>query len=138
MQHLITDEIWAILGPMVEGCRSKRGLEPEMTDPNVLLRQPYWGQTGVPWRDIPAEFGAWNVVYNRHWRWIHSGRLKKLFDPISERDECEDTRWLMIDSTGVRAQQHPAGRGAKRGWRGAGRPPIAGRVHDEVDRRRLR
>ena len=26
-------------------------------------------RTGVPWRDLPGEFGDWNVVYQRFRRW---------------------------------------------------------------------
>lgn len=57
MRYLITDEIWAVLGPMVERCRSKLGPEPELPDRIFFEAVLYWARTGVPWRDLPAEFG---------------------------------------------------------------------------------
>jgi putative transposase len=29
----------------------------------------YVARTGIPWRDLPAEFGQWDAVYNRFRRW---------------------------------------------------------------------
>ena len=75
----------------------------------------YWARTGVPWRDLPGEFGAWDAVYNRLRRWIHSVRLKRLFELMAEQSECEGPRRLMIDSTIVRAHQHAAGAAKKKG-----------------------
>ena len=75
----------------------------------------YWARKRVPWRDLPAEFGAWDAVYNWLRRWLDLGRLKRLLDLTTDRSECEDARRLMIDSTVVRAHQHAAG-----AWRGRG------------------
>ena len=128
MRRIITDEIWAVLGPMVEECRSPLGPEPELPDRLFFEAVFYWARTGIPWRDLPGEFGAWDAVYNRLRRWIHSGRLKKLFEQMAARPECEGPRRLMIDSTIVRAHQHsagaPKGKGAPRRRRSAA--PAAG------------
>lgn len=125
MRHVITDEIWEVFGPMVERCRSPLGPEPELADRMFFEAVLYWARTGVPWRDLPGEFGAWDAVYNRLRRWIHSGRLKRLFEAMTERPECEGLRRVMIDSTIVRAHQHAAGarkeRGAPRPRRSAAR-----------------
>jgi putative transposase len=130
MRRIITDEIWAVFGPMVEECRSPLGPEPELPDRLFFEAVLYWARTGIPWRDLPSEFGAWGAVYNRLRRWIHSGRLKKLFERMAARPECEGPRRLMIDSTIVRAHQHASGaareRGAPRRRRSAA-PAVASR-----------
>ena len=126
MRYLITDEIWAVFGPMVKDRRSKLGPEPELSDRMFFEAVLYRARTGVPRRDLPAEFGAWDAVYNRLRRRIHSGRLEKLFERTAERTECEDARRLMIDSTVVRAHQHAAGVGRERG--GPRRRRSAGRA----------
>jgi transposase len=115
MRRIITDEIWDVLGPMVELCGSPLGPEPELPDRMFFEAVLYRARTGIPWRDLPGEFGAWDAVYNRLRRWIHSGRLKRLFDLMAEQSECEGPRRLMIDSTIVRAHQHAAGAARKRG-----------------------
>jgi putative transposase len=128
MRHIISDEIWEVLGPMVERCGSPLGPEPDLPDRMFFEAVLYRARTGIPWRDLPGEFGAWDAVYNRLRRWIHSGRLKRLFDLMAERPECEGPRRLMIDSTVVRAHQHAAGaargKGAARRRRSAA--PVAG------------
>ena len=115
MRRIITDEIWAVLGPMVRECRAPLGPEPELPDRMFFEAVLDWARTGIPWRDLPGEFGAWDAVYNRLRRWVHSGRLKRLFERMAERPECEAPRRLMIDSTIVRAHQHAAGARRKRG-----------------------
>ena len=115
MRHIITDAIWDVLGPLVERCGSPLGPEPELPDRMFFEAVLYRARTGIPWRDLPGEFGAWDAVYNRLRRWIHSGRLKRLFELMAERPECEGPRRLMIDSTIVRAHQHSAGAPKKKG-----------------------
>jgi transposase len=36
-------------------------------------------RTGCPWRDIPAECGYWQVVYNRFNRWCKTGVWERVF-----------------------------------------------------------
>jgi transposase len=35
-------------------------------------------RTGVPWRDLPKEFGQWNSVYTRFRRWTRSGLWQRM------------------------------------------------------------
>jgi len=114
MRYAITDEIWAIFGPMVERCTSPLGPEPDLPDRMFFEAILYWARTGCPWRDLPGDFGGWSAVYNRFRRWIASGRLAELFELMAAQPDCEDVRRVMIDSTIVRAHQHSAG-AAKKG-----------------------
>jgi transposase len=75
----------------------------------------YWARTGVPWRDLPSDFGEWSAVYKRLRRWIDSGRLERLFRLMAARPACAGTLRVMIDSTIVRAHQHAAGAARRRG-----------------------
>jgi len=115
MRYLITDEIWDRFGPMVEQCCSPLGPEPELSERMFFEAILYWARTGIPWRDLPGEFGSWDAVYNRLRRWIGSGRLNKLFALMATQPECEGLRQVMIDSTIVRAHQHSAGARRKKG-----------------------
>src|SRR3954468_8946921 len=138
MPYAITDEIWAVVGPMVDRCKSRLGPAPDLPDRMFVEAVLYWARTGVPWRDLPSDFGDWSAVYNRLRRWIASGRLEKLFKEMAAQPACEGTVRVMIDSTIVRAHQHSAGASKKRRCGGPGDRSKSGRPVDEGHRRRHR
>ena len=115
---MITDGLWAAMEPLVnQAKRHKGGQPPVLPDRMFFEATLYIARTGIPLRDLPGEFGAWDAVYNRLRRWIHSGRLEGLFKEMSAQPACEGTVRVMIDSTVVRAHQHAAGAVKKKlGW----------------------
>lgn len=66
----------------------------------------WWLRTGVPWRDLPAEFGPWQTVFNRFNRRSASGKWARLLAVLQTDIEPE---WHSLDSTINRAHQHAAG-----------------------------
>jgi len=66
----------------------------------------YRYRTGVPWRDLPARFGDWNIVYQRFNRWAKSGVFDRIFKLLASD---VDNEYMMIDASIVRAHQHSAG-----------------------------
>ena len=74
----------------------------------------YIARTGCPWRDLPAPFGAWDAVYNRFRRWVANGRLRKLFEALTEHPELGEIPRLFVDSTVLRAHAHAAGAARKK------------------------
>jgi putative transposase len=127
MRYLITDELWTVLGPVVTAAKRNRcGQKPRLTDRLFFEALLYVARTGVPWRDLPGDFGAWDAVYNRFRRWISSGSLPRLFELLTADPQLGEVRRVLIDSTIVRAHQHAAGARRKkggrrrRGWAAAG------------------
>ena len=121
MRYMLTDELWAVMGPLVERAkRHKAGQKPETPDRVFFEAVLYWARTGVPWRDLPAEFGSWDAVYNRLGRWVRSGSLKALFELLTAEPGLGEVRRVLLDSTIVRAHQHAAG--ARRKKKRSGRP----------------
>jgi transposase len=121
MRYMLTDELWAIMGPLVtQAKRHRGGQKPEVPDRVFFEAVLYWARTGVPWRDLPSEFGEWDAVYNRLRRWVYSGSLKALFELLTADPELGEVRRVLIDSTTVRAHQHAAG--ARRKKKRSGRP----------------
>ncbi|SEC36263.1 Transposase [Streptomyces sp. 3213] len=53
----------------------------------ILFRQ----RTGAPWRDLPARFGRWKTVYERHRRWSADGTWDKLFAAVLADADAEAT-----------------------------------------------
>jgi putative transposase len=126
MRYVLTDELWAVMGPLVARARRhKGGQKPEVPDRVFFEAIPYWARTGVPWRDLPSEFGEWDAVYNRLRRWVHSGSLRALFELLTADPELGEVRRALIDSTTVRAHQHAAGARRKKKTRPAS---VTGRV----------
>jgi putative transposase len=80
--------------------------EPGADDRNFIEAVLYWRRTGVPWRDLPEEFGPWKTVFNRFDRWWKNGKWKRLFDAV--KTDVDD-EWHALDSTINRAHQHSAG-----------------------------
>lgn len=127
MRYLLTDELWRLMEPLVE--ESKRytgGQRPKLPERMFFEALLYIGRTGIPWRDLPAEFGSWDAVYNRFRRWIHSGSLAKLFELLTDNPAFDEMKRVLVDSTVVRAHRHAAGALQKKGpllskrWGGAG------------------
>ncbi len=79
---------------------------PGRDDRNFLEAVFWWARTGVPWRDLPADFGSWKTVFNRFDRCAKSGKFERLFMAI--KLDCDD-EWHSLDSTINRAHQHAAG-----------------------------
>lgn len=81
--------------------RAKQGVgRPGNDDRNFIEAVLWWRRTGVPWRDLPTEFGSWKTVFNRFDRWAKRGRWNHLFDALqSDRDD----EWHSLDSTVNRA-----------------------------------
>src|SRR5262249_32067720 len=77
----------------------------------------YIGRTGIPWRDLPGEFGAWDAVYNRFRRWVASGSLAKLFELLTEEPAFAEVKGILVDSTTSRAHRHAGGAPIKKGGR---------------------
>jgi transposase len=119
VRYLITDDLWTTLGPVVEQAkRYKCGRPPAVPDRMFFEALLYWARTGIPWRDLPDVFGAWDAVYNRFRRWAASGSLKTLFELLTANPAFGEIRRVLIDSTIVRAHPHAAG--ARRRAKGIG------------------
>jgi len=90
-------------------------------------------RTGVPWRDLPAEFGAWKNIHTRFSRWATQGVWENLFKALVDDP---DNEYAMIDATIVRAHQHSAGARKKTGVNqaiGRSRGGLTTKIHMIVD-----
>ena len=118
MRYMITDELWSVMGPCVERAkRYKCGQPPVLPERLFFEAVLYLGRTGVPWRDLPGEFGRWDAVYNRFRRWIASGSLIRLFELLTDAPAFGEVKRVLIDASNVRAHRHAAGASKKKGRR---------------------
>ena len=81
-------------------------------DHRQVLNGVFWRtRSGSPWRDLPAEYGHWKTVYNRHRRWSADGTWAGILDELrADADAGQGAGWMVgVDSGVVRAHQHAAG-----------------------------
>jgi transposase len=121
MRYMLTDALWAAMEPCVrQAKRHKGGQPPDLPDCGFFEALLYLARTGVPWRDLPGEFGRWDAVYNRFRRWVASGALGRLFEALTADPAFGEVRRVLIDSTIVRAHEHAAGARRKKKRSGPG------------------
>jgi transposase len=116
---LLTDAAWQELAVILEKVKHKAGSPPRQSDRMFIEAVLYIARTGIPWRDLPAEFGHWDAVYNRFRRWEKRQIWQQLWQHLQQSEEFPVAKQLFIDSTIVRAHQHAAGALKKTG----GKPP---------------
>lgn len=66
----------------------------------------YRMRVGCPWRDLPAEFGSWNSIYQKFNRWSAKDKLMKIFKSLVKEPDLE---WKFIDGSIIKAHQHSTG-----------------------------
>lgn len=108
-RHDLTDREWALLEPLLPS-REPRRARPWKDHREVVNAVLWRTRTGSPWRDLPAAYGCWKTVYNRHRRWSADGTWARVLGELQRGCDTGQDRWLVaIDSTVVRAHQHAAG-----------------------------
>ncbi|MBC8949842.1 IS5 family transposase [Xenorhabdus sp. TS4] len=101
--------------------------EHHLTFEGILYRM----RTGIPWRDLPDEFGKWNTVFRRFNAWSKKGIFNLLFKMLSE---YTDTEWLFIDGSIIRVHQHSSGAATKEDEAiGKSRGGLSTKIHLAVD-----
>ena len=108
--HAISDEKWAIIGPLlVRRRKDPRGRKSK--DDRQMFDAVLWiMKTGAPWRDLPPELGAWQTAYKRFSQWAKLGIWEEVLLELSKDADLEAA---MIDGSFVKLHQH--GSGAKGG-----------------------
>ncbi|WP_455680984.1 IS5 family transposase [Streptomyces huasconensis] len=105
----LTDAEWARLEPFlpVSNGRCGRWRNHRQVIDGILHRV----RTGVQWRDLPARFGPWKTIYERHRLWSADGTWERMLQRVqAAADAAGEIDWdIAVDSTIVRAHQHAAG-----------------------------
>lgn len=97
------------LEPLLPDRTPRRG--GQWRDHREVLEAIAWRyRTGSPWRDLPAEFGPWQSVYDRHVRWSRDGTYDRIFATAhTAADAAGELDWLVAaDSSLMRVHQHGA------------------------------
>lgn len=118
-RQVISDEVWAVIEPLLPSTAGRRG--GQYRDHRVVVEGIAWRfKTGAPWRDLPAEHGPWQTAWKRHAKWSADGTWARIVAALQEHaDAAGQLDWTVsVDSTIVRAHQHAAGARGAGGVRG--------------------
>ena len=104
-RHDISDEVWALLEPLLPGRRGTWG--GNARDNRTFINAVFWIlRTGAPWRDLPPDYGSWNNVNRRFCRWRDRGVWEKVLEALIDSPDYE---WLMIDASHIKVHPHASG-----------------------------
>ncbi|MFF4846061.1 IS5 family transposase [Streptomyces collinus] len=106
----LTDEQWAVLEPLLPKGR-KAGRPPVWSRRQLIDGIRFRVRTGVPWRDVPVEYGPWGRIYDLFRRWQRDDTWFRILTWLQSLVDAEGSiTWdLSVDSTVCRAHQHAAG-----------------------------
>lgn len=124
----LSDEQWSVLEPLLPVVTVGR---PACNRRRLVDGVRWRVRTGVPWRDLPVEYGHWQTVYGLFRRWQREGVWARILTALQARaDAAGLITWeVNVDSTVCRAHQHAAG--ARRDGAGQKEPPGGTRTEPE-------
>ena len=104
---MLSDAQWAGIEPLMP-LPAVGGGRPFQDHRRVVEAIVFRYRTGVPWRDLPAEFGPWQTAWKRHKRFSVDGTWDRIHAALlAEADAAGVLDWTVsVDSTINRAHQH--------------------------------
>src|SRR5689334_17557066 len=104
-RFIVSDTVWEKIEALLPGKQSDRGVTAR--DNRLFLEAVLWRvRAGLPWRDLPAEFGHPNSVFTRFRRWVRAKVFDRIFQALSGEPDFE---YAMIDGTIVTVHQKASG-----------------------------
>ncbi|GAA2466636.1 hypothetical protein GCM10010388_68600 [Streptomyces mauvecolor] len=83
----LTNEDWVRLKPHLPKCGLRGGRW--ASHRRIINGILYRNRTGVPWRDLPAWFGKWKTVYERHRHQSADGTWDKIYAAVLADADAE-------------------------------------------------
>ncbi|MXG28435.1 IS5 family transposase [Streptomyces sp. YIM 132580] len=107
---VVTDEQRAALEPLLSKV-TRAGRPPVGPRQQLINGIRFRVRTGVPWRDVPVDYGPWSRVYDLFRRWQRDGTWQRMLTQLHSLAEAKGViPWdLSVDSTVCRAHQQAAG-----------------------------
>jgi len=111
-RHDLTNEEWNAIRVYLPKERSGKQGRPWASHRQMINGILWILKVGAAWRDLPAEFGKWQTVYNRFRRWkneqLWSRILNNLLHRLDDEGKIDRSLWC-VDGTVIRAHRSAAG-----------------------------
>src|SRR3954449_3461443 len=130
-RFVLSDTVWQKIEALLPGKKTDRGVTAK--DNRLFLEAVLWRvRAGLPWRDLPPEFGHWNSVFTRFRRWVRAMVFERIFKALSGEPDFE---YAMIDGTIVTVHQQASGAkgGAEKNAIGRSRGGLTSKIVALVD-----
>lgn len=110
-RYELSEAQWLRIAPLLPGKAGDPGRSG--ADNRLFVNGVLWVlRSGAHWPDLPERYGKWKSVHKRFTRWAKAGAWERVFESLTED---RDNRYLMLDSTLIRAHQQAAtGKGGPR------------------------
>ena len=103
-RYELSDVQWERIALLLPGKVSDPGRTG--VDNRLFLNGVLWVlRSGAHWRDLPERYGKWKSLHKRFTRWAKAGVWERVFASLIKD---RNNRYLMLDSTLVRAHQQAA------------------------------
>ncbi len=103
----LTDEQWEYIQPLLPP-RAKEG-KPRADDRRTINAILYVLKTGIPWNDLPEEYGDDSTANRRLIRWEREGVWKRIMDALVSDGYSNEK--LTIDRLSIDSDTIPAKKG---------------------------
>lgn len=111
-RHSMTDFEWNSIRGFLPAERNGKPGRPWKHHRTIINGILFVLKTGIPWRDLPEEYGKYKTVYNRFRLWVKTGLwlkiVQKLIARLLKEGEIDFELWC-IDGTVIRAHRSAAG-----------------------------
>ena len=107
-RRLLNNAMWEQLAAALAEVKDPRGAPSSLSDRDFVEAVLFLARTGLPWRDLPEEFGEWSAVYMRFRRWEEAGVWRGLWEALA-RGSTPALLKVFVDSTSSPVHPHAAG-----------------------------
>ena len=116
MKELVSDELWAMVEPLLPKRRvSKAGGRPRVPDRAALAGVVFVLRSGIPWEMLPPEMGCgsgmtcWRRLRDWHAAGVWYALHQVLLDALGEADQLDWARAALDSSVKPRASTSDRG-----------------------------
>lgn len=106
----LSDEHWRFIEPLLPAPASTG--RPRVDDRRAVNAILYVLKTGIPWNDLPSQYGDDVTAWRRLKRWEEQGVWRRVMDALVS--EGYSNGGLQIDSLSVDSTTIPAKKGVKK------------------------
>ena len=96
------------INPLIESRYSKAGRAQRISNYQIFCAMLYVLRTGIPWRDLPKNYGYWHTVYLRFKKGSDRGVWWHVLISLQQHKKLR-LNIVLTDSTTVKFHRHGGG-----------------------------